>query len=377
MSDSARPTQRRRGRWLRRSAITLIILSAGTAGGWYAYEQGWIDQVADRLDGEAVAAAPRPTLPPATTTVKRQTLVQVAEVEGTLGYGDEYQLKTAAQGVVTRMPDEGATITRGKALYWLDNEPVVLLYGSVPLYRPLADGVDDGPDVEQLEANLAALGYDGFTVDDEFTDGTADAVEEWQADLGLAETGRVEPGRVVFLPKAIRIGSHKAQVGDRTGGGPLYGYTGTVRLVSVDLDVEDRELVDEGLAVTIRLPDESELNGTISTIGTVARTSPGGQNGEEPVSTLELTITLDDPKATGGFDQAPVDVEIVSDRRVAVLTVPVSALLALREGGYGLEVVDGGSSRIVAVDVGMFADGQVEVSGAGIREGVRVGVPKS
>jgi peptidoglycan hydrolase-like protein with peptidoglycan-binding domain len=377
MSKAAGPAQRRRRRWLRRSAITVIVLSTGAAGGWYAYEQGWIEQVADRLDGEAVAAAPRPTLPPATTTVRRQTLVQVTDVEGTLGYGDEHQLKAAAQGVVTRMPDEGATITRGKALYWLDNEPVVLLYGSVPFYRPLADGVDGGPDVEQLEENLAALGYDGFTVDDEFTGATAGAVEEWQADLGLAETGRVEPGQVVFLPEPIRTSAHKAQVGDRTGGGPLYSYTGTVRVVSVDLDVDDRELVEEGLAVTIGLPDESELKGTISTIGTVARTSPGGQDSEESVSTVDLTITLDDPKATKGFDKAPVDVEIVGDRREDVLTVPVSALLALREGGYGLEVVDGRSSRIVTVDVGMFADGRVEVTGPDLREGVRVGVPKS
>jgi hypothetical protein len=55
--------------------------------------------------------------------------------------------------------------------------------------------------------------------------------------------------------------------------------------------------------------------------------------------------------------------------------VPVSALLALAEGGYGLEVVrDDGTTKIVRVDTGLFADGKVEVRGAGIGEGTVVGV---
>jgi len=58
-----------------------------------------------------------------------------------------------------------------------------------------------------------------------------------------------------------------------------------------------------------------------------------------------------------------------------VLTVPVAALLALSEGGYGVQVVSGGTSHIVAVQVGMFAGGRVEISGAGIDVGTLVGVP--
>ena len=57
-----------------------------------------------------------------------------------------------------------------------------------------------------------------------------------------------------------------------------------------------------------------------------------------------------------------------------VLAVPVNALVARRGGGYGVELATG--HRIVPVHAGMFADGYVEVSGAAIREGTRVVVPR-
>ena len=70
-----------------------------------------------------------------------------------------------------------------------------------------------------------------------------------------------------------------------------------------------------------------------------------------------------------------MDVRFVASERPDVLTVPVAALVALAEGGYGLQVIEGGTARYVAVELGMFADGRVEVSGDGLAEGVTVGMP--
>jgi len=67
----------------------------------------------------------------------------------------------------------------------------------------------------------------------------------------------------------------------------------------------------------------------------------------------------------------------VSDSRKGVLAVPVAALLALREGGYGVAIVDGDGRRVVKVETGMFADGLVEVTGDGLAEGTKVEVPAS
>ncbi|GAA3417995.1 hypothetical protein [Streptosporangium vulgare] len=99
------------------------------------------------------------------------------------------------------------------------------------------------------------------------------------------------------------------------------------------------------------------------------------QNGQPTgESTIDLDVTLDDPGDLGRLDQAPVTVNLRSERHADVLSVPVEALLALREGGYGLRLAGG---RIVPVETGLFAAGRVEVSGNGLAEGMKVEVPQS
>ena len=349
------------------AAVAVPVLAAGAAGGW-----------ALTRPGEAPAADAAAADSPPTATVTRQDLVETKDVDGVLGYGEQAKLVTAAHGTVTWLPEQGAVVTRGEPVARIDQRPVTLLYGSVPMYRTLSDG-DEGADVAQLEKNLAALGYDGFTVDDEYTAATADAVEAWQDDLGIDETGTVTPAQVVFTPSAIRVAEQIAQVGGQSGAA-LLGYTGTRRIVTVDLDVADRSLVRAGGTVNVELPSGGTAKGTVDSIGTVAelpQQQAGAEQSDPGDATVELTVRLDDAKAGGSLDQAPVTVRLVSERRKGVLAVPVAALLALGEGGYGLQVVTGGTSRIVAVKTGMFADGRVEVSGTGIAAGTRVGVPAS
>jgi hypothetical protein len=88
-----------------------------------------------------------------------------------------------------------------------------------------------------------------------------------------------------------------------------------------------------------------------------------------------ITVAIPDQAALGGLDGGHVDVRYVASERKDVLTVPVAALLALAEGGYGLEIVHNGRTQLVAVTVGMFAEGRVEVSGPLIDAGTVVGMP--
>ncbi|WP_233624235.1 efflux RND transporter periplasmic adaptor subunit [Actinoplanes sp. ATCC 53533] len=310
------------------------------------------------------------TTPGITAVVTRQTLVDTETSDGELGYGDTTAHACRLSGTVTALAAEGATVTRGKALYRIDDDPVVLLYGSLPAYRTLSSG-DTGRDVKQFEKNLWALGYRGFTVDRDYTSATASAVRDWQDDLGVSETGTVDPARIVFAPGAVRVDSRSAAPGDAAQPGTaLLETTGTGRVATVELDISDQRLAREGAAVRVTLPDGKEVRGTIKSVETVV--TPG--EGQEEAST-SLSVTIGFATAPAGLDQASVSVAFTASQRPGVLTVPVAALLALAEGGYGLQVIDGGGARIAAVETGLFADGRVEVSGSGIADGTTVGMP--
>jgi peptidoglycan hydrolase-like protein with peptidoglycan-binding domain len=349
----------------RKGAITVGALAVVTVG-----------LVAALIVQSAPAtAAPTVSGPATTATVERTTLTETADVSGTLGFGDAHPVGARAPGTLTSVAAEGATVHRGEALFAVDTEPVVLMIGALPAYRALRSG-DEGADVRQLEENLAALGYTGFTVDDEYTSATAAAVAKWQEDLGLTGTGRVELGRVVFEPSDVRISAAAAAVGDQADGGPVVRVSGTARQVDMDVDVDDRGKMGVGMPATVELPGGAKVPGTVRTIGATAEApaeddnQPGGGN----KATIPVVVDVTDPAAAAVFDQAPVTVSVAARTAPDVLAVPVGALLALAEGGYGLEVVRGGTSAVVAVDTGMFADGKVEVSGGGIAEGTVVGV---
>jgi multidrug efflux system membrane fusion protein len=210
-------------------------------------------------------------------------------------------------------------------------------------------------------------------VDDEYSDATADAVKQWQEDLGLTETGTVEPGRVVYAAGQVRVDTLKASVGGAAQPGQeVLTYTGTARVVTVELDVSDTRLARLNAAVTVTMPDGKTAPGKISKVETVVQPA---ENNQEAQTKIQATVSIQDERVAAGFDGATVDVAFTASQRPDVLTVPVAALLALAEGGYGLQVVDGDGTRIIAVETGLFASGRVEVTGSGLAEGMTVGMP--
>ncbi|MBO3735147.1 peptidoglycan-binding protein [Glycomyces niveus] len=321
---------------------------------------------------EAEAGASQET--PATAEVEQQTLTETVTVAGDLGYGDVIGLDCLRSGTFTALPSAGDVIGRGGELYAVDDEPVTLLYGSLPAYRTLASGAE-GADVEQFEENLAALGYEGFTVDGEYTDATAEAVEAWQEDLGVTETGAVALGQVVYAPGEVRVDTVGVEPGDPAQpGSPVLDYTGLGKVVTVEVELEDQELVAVGAAVAITLPDGTEATGTVADAATLV-SEEDAQSGTEATTYLEVTVEADDPAVFDGLDQAAVDVGFAGDTAEDVLTVPVEALLGLSGGGYGLEIATGSATEVIAVETGLFADGTVEVSGEGLEAGMAVVVP--
>lgn len=355
--------------------LTLGLAVVGVAGGgwWYVAHE------------PAAEAAPTTSGPVATAEVTLSSLAATETWGGTLGHGSATTVAAVGGGTITRLAAQDTAVDRGTTLYRVDEQPVTLLFGAIPMYRDLAPG-DTGVDVEQLEANLAALGYTGFTADDEYTWYTEAAVREWQADAGAAETGVVGPSSVVFLPAGGQVEALHAGVGDTVApGSPVLDVTGTEQVVSLEADVADRDLLAIDTAVTVQLPGGTETTGVV-TAASVAQTTTEAASGTAGAAASDTTaagaddavvtveVTLAEP-ADADLLGSPVDVVVPVDERTDVLVVPVNALLALTEGGYGLEVVaDDGSTSIVGVDTGLFADGKVEVSGTGIAPGTVVGV---
>ena len=302
-----------------------------------------------------------------TTAVERRDLVDRDSLDGTLGYDAEGTLNAGAAGVLTRLPDPGSVITRGHSLYDLDNEPAAfLMYGALPAWRDLTPGMTDGEDIRQLERNLRALGYDPGTVDDDWDSDTTDAVEDFQKDRDLDETGTLKLGTIVFRSEATRIAEGKATVGDSVSPGrPLAAISSTKRVITVNLDASRQRLAREGEKVTVDMPEGDTANGRITDVGTVATKAS-----QDADPTIEVQVELRGKAARGTrLDQAPVDVGFAVEERKDVLAVPVKALVARQGGGYAVETPSG---QFVTVEPGLYADDYVEVSGDGLREGMRV-----
>lgn len=301
-------------------------------------------------------------------------------MDGTLGYAGTYSVVNQAHGIYTSLPGAGQVIRDGQVLYRVSGNPVILLYGTVPAYRSLAEGQDassvTGPDVQELNSDLVAMGYvsraDLNPSSDEFSWATKYGLERLQAALGVKQTGELTLGQAVFLPSAVRVTAVQPTLGDQAGPGqPMATASSTARQVSVSLSASQQSQGTAGDRVTITLPDGQTMPGTVASVSKVAVSSSSGP-------TVTVLITPLDQAVTGTLDHAPVTVSITTATARGALVVPVNALLALDSGGYAVEeVTSAGVHRLVPVTVGLFddADGLVQVSGAGLAPGQRVVVP--
>lgn len=334
--------------------------------------------------GSSAPAATRPP-PISTARVIRTDLATTILTGGTLGYAPTNPVVNHISGTYTALPALGSTIEPGQALYRVDNLPVVLMIGDTPAYRAFGLGMTDGPDVAQLESNLIALGdaHGLFSAPSgHFSTLTADAVERWQTANGFTANGQIPLGVIVFLPTAVLVGAQSVALGQPAAPGDSpYQVTTSSRLVYVPLN-PNLPTVSVGEPVSIVLPSNAQTPGKVTAVGppppnlassSSSSGSGSGSGGSSTSITTVLTVTPQEPGATGTGDGVGVQVSLTIQRARSVLAVPVSALLALAGGGYGVEVVTtSGSHRLTGVTTGIFAGGRVQVSGRGITPGVTV-----
>ncbi|MEA2197280.1 MAG: hypothetical protein QOJ25_1331 [Solirubrobacteraceae bacterium] len=159
------------------------------------------------------------------TTVQRRNLVETDTESGTLGYANAQTVFNRLSGTVTFLPKVGQVVSPGGTLYQVNGYPVILFNGSYPAYRNLSSSDSNGRDIEELNADLRAMGfdpYDAITVDNAWQDGTTAAVDRFQASIGQTETGKLTLGQIVFLPGSQLINAVDTTIGS-TGGSAAAG----------------------------------------------------------------------------------------------------------------------------------------------------------
>jgi hypothetical protein len=283
-----------------------------------------------------------------------------------------------ATSTYTMLPTVGDYVRRGQALCAVDGKPVLLLYGTAIAWRAFVAGMSPGPDVAELNVNLRALGY-GNSSGDTFSSATSAAISNLQRARGLAPTGELLLGAVIFKPSAVRVTSVQATLGGAVQPGAVLAVSSTDRQVTIALDASQQAAIKVGDHATITMPDNTTTPGIVTAVGSVA-TTPPDSNGQSQTPTVDVEITPSDPAATGRLDQAPVQVSITTASVNNALVVPVNALLALAGGGYAVEAVDAaGVHKLVAVGLGLFDDAQglVQLTDTTVVAGERVVVPAS
>ncbi len=342
--------------------VGLILVLGGAAAIWFAL-QGSSTESADE---ETVAE------PLEFEEAVRTDLEEVSEYEGTIGQLEGDPMAVRMSGTVTALPEVGDTIGQGDVIVWIDNEPVVLLYGDVPVWRTMRDD-DIGPDIFQLETALVALGFDedgDMTLDEEFTYITESVVELWQEAIGAPVDEIVNLGEVVFSAEPVVVDTLLVEVGDVINDGTAVFTTSAGELeIEFDLPTTQQDSLAVGDQVEVTMPDLTVTTGTVEEISTIATSTAGAGQ-----ATLDVVVSLDDPSVAEGIDEAPVTISVITDRVTDVVAVPVEALLALSEGGYAVEVAIGSGTQLVPVETGFYASGLIEVIGD-IAPGDQVVVP--
>jgi Putative peptidoglycan binding domain len=399
---------RRRGRGWLVAAVVVVLVAAGV--------------VAADAAGAFRAAKPTATTggyKTGTATVKRRSLTSQTQVDATLGNAGSYTVVVpsagsagsgggsggggsavgSSPGTITWLPAVGQVIRRGQVLYRVSGSPVVLLYGQVPAYEDLSEGMT-GADVAELNADLVKLGYASAAALgprsgwDYFSAETAYALEQLQSKLGLTVTGTLPLGQAAFLPGPAQVtglGTGVVPGVPATPGSVVLTASSVTPVVTIGLDASQQTEVKTGDKVSVTLPSGATTPGVISEVSSVA-TSPsssdngsgsgsgsgGSDNGSGSGSaTITVLVALTDPKAAGRLNQAPVEVTITTGAVSDALVVPVNALLAQPGGGYAVEVTGPHGHHLVSVTPGLFDDaaGLVQVTSTRLLPGQHVVVP--
>lgn len=174
-------------RGLASSMVVAVILAAAGAAGALV------------LEGEQVPAELQAASEPLSAPTSTQKFADERTVEARFVIREPAPLTLRATGTVTAsrcVP--GRSLSSGATAIEVNDEPVIVLHSSVPLYRDLKKGAA-GNDVASVQEELSRLGYQVNT-DGDFGAETVAAVKRFQEDIGYSKPdGQILLSRVVWI----------------------------------------------------------------------------------------------------------------------------------------------------------------------------------
>ena len=218
-----------------------------------------------------------------------------------------------------------------------------------------------------------------------FDEATATAVLAWWQSIDPAIT--VDPvdlvvpaGSFVVVPAGLQVGDAKvSEATTLTADATVLTLTSPARIVTTTAPIGD-DTFALGASIDVEFPDGTISTGTVVTVGTAA-SNPSGEPGAAP--TVDISIRVDDiPASVDSFVPIPVTLRVVDTQVADAFVVPTSALVALAEGGYAIEVVTSPATAtaparttLIPVEPTLYSDGRVVVTGDEVTAGAEVVVP--
>lgn len=285
-------------------------------------------------------------------------------------------------GEIETFVSTGQQLVSGDVVYAVDDLPVSAIVTDETFDRDLREGIEPGTDIEVLETMLVSLGYDAdgdLDVDDEFDENTTEAVKEWEEDLqdafdDVVIDGVVLLNEIVDFPPGTTVGSLASLEDGLTPSGSVLwtSSSGTsARIVETSIAVSDQDRLAKGDVVDIEFPDGEVIEGTVTDVATSSRRDPVDPDADP---TIDIEISLPTvPASAADLSEVDVEVKLIDQLASGVTVVPVSALLAIGDGGYAVEAITTTGTTFIEVDPGMFSDGWVEV--VGVEPDTQVVVP--
>jgi peptidoglycan hydrolase-like protein with peptidoglycan-binding domain len=330
---------RRRRRWWIVAVVVVVLAGAAVAAVLL-------------FSGKKTPAARYLTATASTGTIANTvqadfTLASAREAMANSSSSSGTTISTSQSGVVTALNlSVGRAPRTLQRLVTVSGVPVFAFVSATPLYETLSTSLASGVElrnVKVLQAALKAGGYYTGDVDGTFGSGTQTAIEAWQADNDLTETGKIDVTQFVWVPSGAVLGSLSVSVGSQLNGQGTLGTVVFPRQLAAQANVSQADISSLKVGQTAQLTIDGGIGGSFAgTISYIDSQPASSSSTSSSSGTASYTVTFRlksiPAKAKSGMTGS---LEVTIAKRANVLLVPTRAVVGSSTTSYVQVMIDG------------------------------------